>query len=492
MRPSGTMPSSLGFQALTPSFLMHKAAAGLTPKETHALARLIAKVDKRDVSPEQSRPAFFLAQNVLRHLLAIAAAVEAASHVAAPPVESADDPDGGPGAAELGATVTQADVERYLVSSSNAGPPVLPSSPVRTRLAATEDELRAAKEELTMLRAVLARRDAASTSEPPGKMRGSDGNNGEGVYSVVRQLSAPEASFGLTAQLTTPGGDGDERYLGTKRDDAPSEADALSFRAKCMRTIQDVVAVNRGLEERLRKEHERRNKAEDDAAGLRKALGLGVVAGGGARLTKGNVGGGRLDDLGVLREMNRAAAVIQRRHRGIMGRRQVRDYCSKVMAGEDDAHDAPCVTAPPKLKRDARGGHGAPRGSGNEENQGGSTTMAEMRRRINEMNATLRVVESRHRRELNEARTEVISLREANAALLDTNQQLATLSATRAALERERMARQEAQRALRAALVERGEGGGGGADELTPVERAGFHVADEHDPSVRWVQRDAP
>ena len=68
--------------------------------------------------------------------------------------------------------------------------------------------------------------------------------------------------------------------------------------------------------------------------------------------------------------------------------------------------------------------------------------------------------------------------------------------ATRAQLERERVARQEVQRALRlftnSSTAGRGGGegggGGGGGDELVPVDyNVGNPVSLSDDPSARWV-----
>ena len=65
------------FSTFTPSFLLHKANATLDRDETFGLARLLAAVDKRDVSAEQIRPSFLLARNVLRHVVALEATGEA-------------------------------------------------------------------------------------------------------------------------------------------------------------------------------------------------------------------------------------------------------------------------------------------------------------------------------------------------------------------------------------------------------------------------------
>ena len=59
---------ALGFATLAPAFLLHKAKASLEDDEALGLAKLCAGVDARHVSDAQSRPAFLLAGNVLRHL----------------------------------------------------------------------------------------------------------------------------------------------------------------------------------------------------------------------------------------------------------------------------------------------------------------------------------------------------------------------------------------------------------------------------------------
>jgi uncharacterized membrane protein YgcG len=114
------MASSLGFPTLTPSFLLHKASVPLDAKETYGLARLLARVDRRDVSPEQSRPALLLAQNVLKHLVAMADVAEAAERRRGGGGGGGDGGDGGGGGGGGGGTGGGDG------SGSNAGAPASP------------------------------------------------------------------------------------------------------------------------------------------------------------------------------------------------------------------------------------------------------------------------------------------------------------------------------------------------------------------------------
>jgi len=120
------MPTSLGFYALTPSFLQHKATARLDSKETYGLARLLAKVEKRDVSNEQTRPSWLLAQNVLKHLLAMADAATAAAAASAGAAEDGGGLDDGGGVGSSApstphaVSMSQAEVEAFLSSKSSS------------------------------------------------------------------------------------------------------------------------------------------------------------------------------------------------------------------------------------------------------------------------------------------------------------------------------------------------------------------------------------
>lgn len=474
------MPPSLGFQALTPSFLLHKANASLDQKEAYGLARLLSKVDERDVSPEQSRPALLLALNVLRHLVVMADSAEAAERgrVKGEGDGLVNDGDGEVGAGVKGGGAGGGgggggDGRGGEGVGDGGGDAHSAAPPAHTHT-------------------------HAHAHTPPSSL--SDGKTKNGVAAI------PAASDTAPSAALAPAGRSVKQSDAAVTSSLSSSEEEGTFRAKCVRGIQDVLTVNRRLEEKLREEHGHRVKAEDDVASLKRALSL-IGLGSDSRLAGGGrCGSGRLADLTALPELNRAAIVIQRRHRGVMGRRHVREYCSKVMAGADYVFDggdqSPSLAAVAaradkqsdlSIRRSVVGGGAGSRGAArrrrklsgatwegggggggggdetavrdDKENRpggeggevGSQLTMTAMRRRISDMESTLRVVASRHEREIGQARSELAALREMNAALSGAqqrskmvhDQQLATLSSQREQLERERIARQEVQRELR-------------------------------------------
>ena len=233
------MPSSLGFQTLTPSFLLHKATRTLDRKETYGLARLLAAVDKRDVTPEQSRPAFFLAQNVLRHVVAM---VDAAEVIEQQGGHGGEGGEGGTGTSvaaaasstpeKLGNAVhmSQADVETYLVTKGssakdllrqqadsnlsnfhNEDEPPIPLTPrqrsvvsLQARADAADAALRAARrdiEELNDERDALRRR-----VETLAKMNATaaEAMDDEESYGIKNQLTGGSATGGFDQMTSSP------------------------------------------------------------------------------------------------------------------------------------------------------------------------------------------------------------------------------------------------------------------------------------------------
>ena len=505
----------------------------LDGKETYGLARLLAKVDERDVSPEQSRPALLLAQNVLRHLVALVDHAEAAERrKVASLAGGGDDLGDVGGGASLGGG---GDVGSVVAGPHSSGPThavSMTQTDVVRHQSSREEELSGNVHG----RGHGCDGGAHTAASPPTTTVG----GGSNAATLSRAL--PAASDGKAVQ-SRAGGLGPQLEPGDLRD--PTSADTAGdaatsssleaeqlFRAKCMQGIQDVLVVNRGLEEQLRLEHGLRVKAEADVDNLKRELSL-VGTGGSHRLVglgdSGGGGGGQLvHDFSVLPGLNRAATVIQRRQRGMMGRRQgrVHEYRRKGMVGDEmdvsfvpSAADEDISRSPPLSSRGGgAGSRGAARrraqagaagnvsgrvrvagditdsaGSSGGSEGGGQSTMAAMCCRVRQIEAALRMVESRHAREMEEARTEVCYLQETNAALLDANQQLPTLSATHVQLERERVARKEAERALRATFpVEAKAGtnagaGAGGVEELVQVDYSLGHVSPSHNPSARWV-----
>lgn len=112
---------ALGFATLAPAFLLHKAKASLEDDEALGLAKLCAGVDARHVSDAQSRPAFLLAGNVLRHLDARDRRLER-ERAAARERERAEH------ARELEAVLSEADKENAAAKANDDGSLVAPAA----------------------------------------------------------------------------------------------------------------------------------------------------------------------------------------------------------------------------------------------------------------------------------------------------------------------------------------------------------------------------
>jgi len=329
------------FSTFTPSFLLHKANATLDRDETFGLARLLAAVDKRDVSAEQIRPSFLLARNVLRHVVALEATGEAtaasfrdaenAGDVAntsrparfpfePPEAGPRDDPrrDDDPDVCREGADAPPpSDVPamdpRPRAPADDAAARARHLASANATLAA---DLAAARADLALLResaaaptpsrpppsfavaSVAADRIAAVDDERRALRAALDASRAECV-ALRRQLD--------TNAVTAAARRGDERaypYDPAERDAAAvaavardralsdlaaaAEADAASRRAlaaKCSRSVSKALATCAAMETRLTEEHARRRRAEAAAEaaeaecrGLRRALASATVA----------------------------------------------------------------------------------------------------------------------------------------------------------------------------------------------------------------------
>ena len=386
------------FSTFTPSFLLHKANATLDRDETFGLARLLAAVDKRDVSAEQIRPSFLLARNVLRHVVALEATGEAtaasfrdaenAGDVAntsrparfpfeppeasprddprrdddpdvcregadAPPPSDVPATDPRPRApaddavarardlasanATLAADLAAARADLALLRESAAAPTPPRPPPSFAVASAAADRIAAVDDERRALRAALD----ASRAECVALRRQLDTNRAY-PYDPAERDAAAVAAVARDRALSDLA--------------AAAEADAASRRAlaaKCSRSVSKALATCAAMETRLTEEHARRRRAEAAAEAaeaecraLRRALASATVAAS-TRLgtpnrgihTDATVEGvivTRRERAAAMEEMRAAATTIQRRVRGNADRRRARDARAEMFA-EDAA-----------------------------------------------------------------------------------------------------------------------------------------------------------
>ena len=386
------------FSTFTPSFLLHKANATLDRDETFGLARLLAAVDKRDVSAEQIRPSFLLARNVLRHVVALEATGEAtaasfrdaenAGDVAntsrparfpfePPETSPRDDPrrDDDPDVRREGADApppsdVPATDPRPRVPAGDAAARARHLASANATLAA---DLAAARANLALLResaavptpprpppsfavaSVAADRIAAVDDERRALRAALDASRAECV-ALRRQLDTNRAYPYDPAERDAAAVAAVARDRALSDLAAAAEADAASRRAlaaKCSRSVSKALATCAAMETRLTEEHARRRRAEAaveaaeaECRALRRALASATVAAS-TRLgtpnrgiyTDATVEGvvvTRRERAAAMEEMRAAATTIQRRVRGNADRRRARDARAEMFA-EDAA-----------------------------------------------------------------------------------------------------------------------------------------------------------
>ncbi|EEH58706.1 uncharacterized protein MICPUCDRAFT_62702 [Micromonas pusilla CCMP1545] len=110
-----------------------------------------------------------------------------------------------------------------------------------------------------------------------------------------------------------------------------------AFRAKCVKGMQDMLEVNKKLEARVLQERERRVTAEAEVGQLKRTLTFQRTVG----AMQSFMRRGRVEDVedeGAARILDDAATVIQRRYRGIAGRKKAREMCREIFE-EDSPYD---------------------------------------------------------------------------------------------------------------------------------------------------------
>jgi hypothetical protein len=110
-----------------------------------------------------------------------------------------------------------------------------------------------------------------------------------------------------------------------------------AFRAKCVKGMQDMLEVNKKLEFRVLQERERRVTAEAEVGQLKRTLTFQRIVG----AMQSFMRRGRVEDVedeGAARILDDAATVIQRRYRGIAGRKKAREMCREIFE-EDSPYD---------------------------------------------------------------------------------------------------------------------------------------------------------
>ena len=275
---------ALGFATLAPAFLLHKAKASLEDDEALGLAKLCAGVDARHVSDAQSRPAFLLAGNVLRHLDARDRRLER-ERAAARERERAEH------ARELEAVLSEADKENAAAKANDDGSLVAPAA-LDARARSLEDANAALASDLADARA--------------------------------------EADA-LRASLETVATAHDEE---TSKE--TSKETSLRFATRCAAAVDEALGANLELERVLRLETARRKRAEAALAEVRRTLAVRRAV---AELLRTGVASGRGSSDGALvAEIQAAAAAIQRRARGMIARRRFREMCAEIIA--EDARGA--------------------------------------------------------------------------------------------------------------------------------------------------------
>ena len=382
-------PTMASFAALTPAFLLHKADADLSEGDARALARLLHAVDERDVSGEQTRPALLLAKNVLGVLVT---AIDAR-----PPAPQADEDDGadddgngmvspargrrtsplrpGPTARAMSPDPAEpksfVDADELLPTSvhsfgdENARPDdalsledlrgkcdalvkrntrlegdlkaamkELGAARMRKKAEGVPMDLRSTKhleEELETARSELATalEDGARTKKELAEMvefaTGREAERLEQVRRLARE-GAEVAKKELADDVKDAG----------KRASKQTEA-SRDLAARAAAGISEALAVNAMLERRLVKERDGRVRAEAAAGAATRILAFKRVVE--FQMHYVSLHGEMpmdppMDSPMLLDELNAAATIIQKRVRGVLGRKATRRLCEEIIVEE--------------------------------------------------------------------------------------------------------------------------------------------------------------
>ncbi|KAK3234838.1 hypothetical protein CYMTET_54926 [Cymbomonas tetramitiformis] len=229
---------------------------------------------------------------------------------------------------------------------------------------------------------------------------------------------------------------------------APSTNDELEgYKRRSVETLKKAMAVNAGLEQRLLKERSRAELLEMDLQNLQAAL----------QAPSAPVPF-KYDQLG---RMNSAAVMIQRRTRGMLGRKAVRAYCDNIMADSDNIEkrslgkgfqDTTQESSSlerrrqrmcQRLRAGRPGRRDDTRDSHSLQPSYSTPALVLARRRCRELEASLRAVEQRTHERLTSMEQECFTLRRANDALLEANRELTSMGELHNKLEAERKENQE-------------------------------------------------
>lgn len=376
------------FAALTPAFLLHKADEALSEGDARALGRLLHAVEERDVSGEQTRPALLLAKNVLGVLVG---ALDAR-----PPPPAVDDDGSGDEAdgresrargrrvspARPGPTARATRPDPAAPRSFDDADELVPTSvhsfgdenarpddalsledlrqkcdDLIKRNVRLEGDLKAAMKELGAARmrkkAEGVPMDLRSTKHLEEELRKAKESLAEALEDGARTKKelAEVLEFAKTREaerveqvrrLAREGANVAKKELEDDVADAAKRAgkrteEANDLAARAAAGVREALAVNAMLERRLIKERDARIKGEAAAAAATRVLAfkrivqhqMHYMAKDGAMPLDPP-----LDNPGLLDELHVAATIIQKRIRGVLGRKAARRLCEEIIVEE--------------------------------------------------------------------------------------------------------------------------------------------------------------